>query len=144
MGGQLFFLDTEQANNIRMHHRANSVLQPLTLETVHNYLESNNPYALVCRHLNEVRTMTARMQGKDLDDFGFEFFDREDGDNRRENIPSSYDVAAIFETTDGVPSSNRSLRVYPKTSNGCHHISYLSPHLDPLAYPLLWSNGEHG
>lgn len=78
MGGQLFFLDTEQANNIRMHHRANSVLQPLTLKTVHNYLESNNPYALVCSHLNEVRTITARMQGKDLDDFGFEFFDRED------------------------------------------------------------------
>lgn len=30
-----------------------------------------------------------------------------------------------------------------KTSKSCNHISYLSPHLDPLAYPLLWSNGEH-
>ncbi|XP_053200752.1 uncharacterized protein LOC128385852 [Panonychus citri] len=144
MGGQLFFLDTEQANAIRMQHPANSTLQPLILETIHSYLANHNPYALRYRHLNEVRINFARMQGKNLDDFGFEFFNREYGDLRTENIPSSFDIAAVFETTDGTPPNNRSLRVYPKSTNGCNHVPYLSPHLDPMAYPLLWPHGESG
>ena len=63
-------------------------------------------------------------------------------DCRRYNEPS-HDEVAIFIGDDGSPPENQDIVVYPRDGDP-QHISYLSCHLDPMCYPLLFPRGDPG
>ncbi|KAF2356072.1 Helitron helicase-like domain [Trinorchestia longiramus] len=64
-------------------------------------------------------------------------------DRRKYNNPTGNEVAAIFVGDDGAPPMYRDIVVYPIGLQR-HRIAYISCHLDPMVYPLLFPNGEPG
>lgn len=64
-------------------------------------------------------------------------------DQRRYNTPQVSDVAAIFVTADGVPPGDRNMITFSRTHQ-VSEVSVLNSALDPLAYPILFPNGEPG
>ena len=64
-------------------------------------------------------------------------------DQRRYNLPSSDEVAAVFVGEDGMPPDKRDITVYPK-DKPLQHISYLSSNIDPMIYPVLFPRGDLG
>ena len=64
-------------------------------------------------------------------------------DPRRYNDPTAHDVAAIFPGDR--PPSKREISVYCRAGDeygDTHDVSYLSEHVDPLTYPLLFPAGD--
>lgn len=64
-------------------------------------------------------------------------------DCRRYNKPTHDEVAAVFLGEDGAPPENMDIVIYPKDS-APRRISYMSCHLDPMCYPLLFPRGDFG
>lgn len=73
----------------------------------------------------------------------FGFIRRNTDDKRRNNLPSSDEIAAVFESVDGTVPKRFDVLVYPKNSP-LRHISHLSSHVDPMVYPNLFPKGESG
>lgn len=69
-----------------------------------------------------------------------------DSDLRRYNNAITTDVAVIFTSRDGEPPLDRQMISFSRNSTGQNlkHVSILSDSLDPLAYPLLFPNGDKG
>lgn len=65
-------------------------------------------------------------------------------DIRRFNDAVQTDVAAIFRNDDGEPPFERNMVIFSKLGNTFRYISVLDSSLDPLAYPLLFPNGDTG
>ena len=75
----------------------------------------------------------------------FQFQTGTTADPRRYNAPSVSEVAAIYDGE--APPTNRGIMVYPQPSAGggfTHRVNFLSDHLDPRAYPLLFPDGQRG
>ena len=67
-------------------------------------------------------------------------------DARMYNNPTNDEVAAIAYLSAMMgqePPSHRDIVVYP-IGEAEHRISYLSCHLNPIIYPILFPNGEPG
>jgi len=65
-------------------------------------------------------------------------------DARRYNLPTTTDVAAVFESPDGgPPSAERHLIIQP-FDGSVRTLSTLSSMSDPLAYPVLFLCGDPG
>ena len=58
------------------------------------------------------------------------------------NRPTVNEIAAAV--TDEDAPAGRHLRVYTRLDNGLQPVSNLSPHVDPMTYPLLFPYGEPG
>lgn len=71
-----------------------------------------------------------------------------DVDIRRFNDATTTDVAVIFSAVDGEPPFERNMVAFPRNNFGnnqnVRHVSVLDSSLDPLAYPLLFPNGDVG
>ena len=67
-------------------------------------------------------------------------------DERRYNLPTSNEVAMVFENFDGEPPFNRDIRIYPRSDqeNLPTRLNLLSCNLDPMVYPLLYPCGYPG
>lgn len=64
-------------------------------------------------------------------------------DCRRYNEPTHNEVAAVFVGQDGAPPVDRDIVVYPR-DKPAERISYLSCHVDPMCYPILFPRGDQG
>jgi len=64
-------------------------------------------------------------------------------DIRRFNKPSADEIAADFSSTEGEPPQNRHVVVHHR-QGGPKLLSVMSPHCDPMVYPLLFPFGEPG
>lgn len=53
------------------------------------------------------------------------------------------EIAAVFQSEDGLPPSNSFLRIYPKSSS-FQQIQSIHPMRDPLVYPLFFPYGDLG
>ena len=109
-------------------------------------LESINPYARQFKNLHEImlrERALAQQQNRMMKEYSLVFFHEPDEDKRRFNNPTVSEVAAIFETSDGAPPTDRSLRIYPCSGN-TKKLDYTSMHLDPMCYPLIWPFGQTG
>ena len=66
-------------------------------------------------------------------------------DMRRYNKPKQYEPAVVFRSHNGTPPTDRDIAVWPRDPNyKTYRISDKCEHVDPLAYPLLFSHGEPG
>ena len=64
-------------------------------------------------------------------------------DKRRYNLPTANEIAVVFVGENGEPPSKRDLVIYPRNENS-RTISFMSPFIDPMFYPILFPNGEFG
>lgn len=65
-------------------------------------------------------------------------------DLRRFNDAVQTDVAVIFSTVDGEPPFEQNMVCFLKVNGIIKNISVVDSLLDPLAYPLLFPNGDTG
>lgn len=65
-------------------------------------------------------------------------------DSRRYNDVTRTDVAVIFSGVDGEPPYDRNTVAFSKNNNQMRIINTYDSSLDPLAYPLLFPNGDFG
>lgn len=137
---QLYFYDVETAVQYRMRERANAecnlgLMRELAVELnrVNSFIRSFKAMSEYCRRPEnlaaEVCMLIKANNNVDL---------------RRYNDAITTDVAAIFKSDDGEPPFERNLIVFSKSSNTVRSISVLDSSLDPLAYPLLFPNGDTG
>ena len=105
-----------------------------------DHITSVNPYAQSFKFMYNIMKMKPEKQ----QDIRMFIFNDKANDARRYNLPTMTDVAAIFESSDGGPSSaDRHLIVEP-FDGPVKTVSTLSGTLDPLAYPLLFPFGDFG
>ena len=64
-------------------------------------------------------------------------------DCRRYNEPTHNEIAAVFVGEDGAPPAERDIVVYPRDSPP-QRMPYISCHVDPMCYPLLFPRGDLG
>ena len=65
-------------------------------------------------------------------------------DRRRYNIPTSKEIAMVFQNFDGEPPFERDFRVYPYPGKENIQLNILSPNLDPMTYPIFYPYGQPG
>ncbi|GBO30408.1 hypothetical protein AVEN_149795-1 [Araneus ventricosus] len=67
---------------------------------------------------------------------------------RRYNAPTASEIAMVFVNSDGEPPFERDILVYPLNPENPQqpfiNISFLSPNLDPMAYPIFFPYGKPG
>lgn len=137
---QCYFYDTETAVNYRMANNqrdSKKCLRSIML-SIANELNQVNPFVKSFKTMHEIcradntRELTMIIKA-----------DR-DLDLRRFNDATSTDVAVIFSTPNGEPPFERNMIKFSKNQRGLNIVSTLDPSLDPLAYPLLFPNGDLG
>lgn len=137
---QLYFYDVETAVQYRMNERSNvscriNLMRELAneLDRVNNFVRSFRAMSTYCQRPEnaaaEVSMLIKVNNNVDL---------------RRYNDAVSTDVAAIFKSDNGEPPFGRNMVIFSKNSNAIRSISVLDSSLDPLAYPLLFPNGDTG
>ncbi|XP_053213883.1 uncharacterized protein LOC128397216 [Panonychus citri] len=146
LGGQVYILDLEEAYNVRSSHQANSGLKRELMNMLHEEFLTINPYARTYKNMSIIQQREeemARLLGSPIKVYGIEFFTDSNDNRGRGNLPNISEIAAVFETDEGTPPNSRNLRVYP-VGEAPRIISHLSPHLDPMAYPIIWPYGQQG
>ncbi|XP_031639257.1 putative uncharacterized protein DDB_G0286901, partial [Contarinia nasturtii] len=135
---QLYFFDTDTANYSRMNNQNNERCLRSVMNKISEELDRVNPYVGSFRKMHEQIVQFPRKE------LSIVMKADRDLDLRRFNEPISTDVAVIFTSTDGEPPYERNMIAFHKVTNEVRKISILEPSLDPLAYPLLFPNGDKG
>lgn len=136
--GQLYIIDTSKATDIRQRRIENSELKREVLLRLAEIL-SENPYAQIYKKASE--EMIVHNNGDH--ELELRFVDNIHMDLRRYNKPTADEIAGVFNSTEGEPPTHRHVVVYHKQS-GPKLLSVMSPHCDPMLYPLLFPYGEPG
>lgn len=137
---QLNFYDVETAVQYRMNEPSNNSCLLNLMHEIAIELDSTNPFVRSFRSLSEYCQRTANNSAE----VTMVITVNKQLDIRRFNDAVQTDVAAIFKNDEGEPPFERNMVVFSKHSNSLQHISVLDPSLDPMAYPLLFPNGETG
>ena len=142
---QLYVVDTAAANEERLGRVGNNACRPNTMADLERMLTEHNPHVRAFRSMAAVleeEERAAAADGRALERVALFFHREPQQDRRRFNDPVGDEVAAVFVGRDGEPPV-RDLAVYPR-GDRLQTISCLSPHADPLVYPLLFPHGELG
>lgn len=135
--GQLYIVDTSTSLNVRTARDENNELKEEILLSLGNIL-SHNPYSNVYKKASTMIDNTQSCQ-----DFSIRFIDNIAMDKRTSSTPSPDEIAGIFDSSEGEPPGYRHVVVNFK-HGGPKLLSVLSPHCDPMIYPLLFPYGESG
>ncbi|UYV67116.1 hypothetical protein LAZ67_4003936 [Cordylochernes scorpioides] len=143
---QLYILDSEAANNIRIAASRPLECHPGILTLLDSVLRRVNPYTSAYRQMHQVELAEehrARIENRQMCQVQMLIRQNHCRDLRRYNAPSVSEVAAIFVDQDGHVPSNRDIAVFPH-DRGFVRISPLNPNCDPMTYPLLFPAGDPG
>ncbi|XP_058809674.1 uncharacterized protein LOC131674878 [Phymastichus coffea] len=141
--GQLFFLDQEQALDVR--RTQNPQLNQTTLAMLDEIIRKNNifakSYAMMKQEINDHRL---QMNGENEPELQLLFSLKPGFDRRRFNSQRINEVAAIFSTTaDGeIPESYVTIR--NKHTKELQCVSSMDPNVEPWIYPLFYPYGSRG
>lgn len=138
---QLYFLDPEYATKERLANKYNEGCRPNIVKTIEDCLREINPYAQAYKTMKEVIDSTPTDKITTIEMWIVK--DRTK-DNRRYNLPTCNEVAAIFKEDDGKPPLKRDICVYPCNQKKIERLHVTSPNNDPMSYPLLFPHGEYG
>ncbi|RWS27879.1 uncharacterized protein B4U80_03589 [Leptotrombidium deliense] len=130
---QIYIYDDDETSKFRMN---NSLRETVVIKL--QRIMANNPYALKYRQLNEVYKQT------EVPTVTLNFLTFKGDDMRRYNEPLVNSIAAIITTNDGAIPENVDVKVFPKKDTECDFLSTTSQHSDPMLFPLIFPNGEHG
>uniref|UniRef100_A0A6P7GX72 Uncharacterized protein LOC114344016 n=1 Tax=Diabrotica virgifera virgifera TaxID=50390 RepID=A0A6P7GX72_DIAVI len=154
--GQLYFLDSGRANDIRS---ANTIftaeMSAELIAQLDKFIRKVNPYAGLYCNMKEVhekaRTNAARNNAT-VPEISLVWFDDSGIDRRVYNRPTaSEEIGAIFISGNGEIPKNIELQLYLRpevaenqTDSRLLTISHLSPLADQLNYVLLYPTGGRG
>ena len=105
-------------------------------------LEEVCPYTACYRHMRQVVDGYER-DGVHVPEVSLGFASMDGADVRRYNHPQVFEPAVIFVGADGAPPSHRDIVIWPHEYE-THRIPEYCEHVDPLAYTLLFPNGDPG
>ena len=149
--GQLYFIDSEEATQIRINDQRNEQCDPSLFAELDHMIRSDcgNPYARMYANMKEKcdsESAAAATEGRRAMQVSLRFFKQEKSDLRRFNLPTCKEVAAVFVCSDdGAPPSDYSFVVYDKVSgNQLTKIPCYDQNVDPMTYPLFFPSGETG
>ena len=97
---QLYVVDVEEARNHRMSLSHNDLCIPALMEALDVLLREINPLARACKQMREVvneEREKALQEGRPVEEVSMAFFQDNHKDNRRYNINSSDQIAAVFK-----------------------------------------------
>lgn len=136
---QLYFYDVDTANAHRMRTVSNQNCDPHIMHEISHELNRSNIYV---RSFYSMKQFCDEHNGREVS--MLIHVDPSTMDLRRFNDATTTDVAVIFTTTDGDPPFDRNMVAFQRNGGALKHVSVLDPSLDPLAYPLLFPNGDKG
>ena len=142
---QLYIYDGAEA---LQHRIAGNIFRqaPLLEAVVHivqHTIDRFNPYAHLYKYAyqqEQEAVEQAHQQG--LEQPRIRVIFNEGVNRRRENRPQINEVAAVFVDQDGAPPPRQTV-IYGH-DNRLTQLPTLSPHLDPMVYPLFFPSGEPG
>ena len=138
---QFFVVDSQTASDERMGRKENDkcLADVIGILCPHvSVIRRSNTYAALYKNLTEVEAATGPCE-----DLQLVFKTDAWKDSRRYNEPNSNEASVVFIGTDGMPPKQIDFVVIMRDGN-IKEISHTSPNSDPMASPLLFSNGEIG
>ena len=141
---QLYMFDSTDALKQRQASKLYDVNFSNNIMTAIQAVMDVNPFAASYKNMREVEleeNAQALREGRQPREVKM-YFHETNPLARTRNKPTRDDVAAIFTSDDGAPPK-REYVVMSKT-NSLTILNDLSPIVDPMSYPLLFPNGEHG
>lgn len=144
---QLYVLDTAEAIEQRLNLPENNNCLPNVMHEL-DMIMRENPYTLAFKKLSEVESQHkeyARAQNIPMPRVNMVLRRDRHSDNRRYNLPTSNEVAMVFQNDDGEPPFQRDIRIYPRNDEQPFiNLNILSTNLDPMTYPIFYPKGEPG
>jgi len=137
---QIYFYDTEQAARMRHEAPQNMGCDLTIMRELTNLLLEINPYAQAFKTMGEILRETPQDRQQNVH---MVIYSDRSKDQRRYNLPTANDVAAVFRSDDGCPEGPPQFVVYPKNGVPENLAAHCSG-LDPMAYPLLFPYGDEG
>ncbi|XP_058789586.1 uncharacterized protein LOC131663282 [Phymastichus coffea] len=141
--GQLFFVDQEEALNVRKTQ--NPHLDQETLSMLDKVIRENNIFAQSYEMMKqEINNQRLEMNEAHEPELQLLFSLKPGFDRRRFNFQRTNEVAAIFSTTaDGeIPESYVIIR--NKNTKVLQYVSTMDPNVEPWLYPLFYPYGSRG
>ena len=122
----------------------NENLHKNTEELIQNILNDVSPYAASYKWMAQVEN---EEQLKTIEEkrpvSSITMIVRAGVDRRRCNAPLHKEVGGVFTGEDGAPPAARDIVIYPR-DQPLQRISCTSPHIDPMAHPLIFPKGDFG
>ena len=137
--GQLYILDGHEATSTRLNQHPQC--DENTMTQIQDVLTEHSPYVAAYRHMHQVEQAQAQETHTEPPTVKMAF--KRGNDQRRYNLPTVDEVAAVFVGDDGMPPAQRDFVVYPR-DKPVQNIHYLSANIDPMTYPLLFPRGDLG
>lgn len=137
---QLYFYDVDTAVNYRMREQSNQSCESNLMHDISVQLQEVNPFV---RSFLTMKDHCERTENINKEICMVIKVNRE-LDIRRYNDAIQTDVAVIFTTVDGEPPFERNMVAFSRTNGTVKNVSILDSSVDPLAYPLLFPNGDFG
>ncbi|XP_065322969.1 uncharacterized protein LOC135930111 [Gordionus sp. m RMFG-2023] len=129
----------------QIYHRTSHLYPPNGVSPKYAQLNVLETSQAIENHVEKAEEMKARLENRPISKVNMIFRRDRANDRRRFNIPTIDEVAMIFNNDDGEPPFQRDVKVYPRNDDSNLVIlNILSPNLDPMVYPLLFSYGDHG
>lgn len=143
---QLIVIDTRLATDQRMQHTANQRLDAEVMRSVASALDISHPYYQVYRTAHQMLRAqeAANPASSNLHvALSFRASNPAEYDPRTYRAPTADEIAVLIPEGPDAEADRRDIRLYLR-SGGLRHISELDRAYHPLAYPLLFPNGEPG
>lgn len=142
--GQLYIVDNEIASLSRIENNIECNLD--LFKELDNLMREINIYAKSYKMMHELE----KEQLKRSNEIGYinkdvkMYFTRNSyHDKHRYNKATCNEVAVVFVGEDGEPPVDRDICIYSKFEKPVS-IPFLSKHVDPMTYPLIFPNGKYG
>ncbi|RCN27829.1 hypothetical protein ANCCAN_26434 [Ancylostoma caninum] len=144
---QLFFIDTEEALNLRMQNTANASCDRNLMRKIDEVMRNISPYYEIFKCMREVEEeveRSAALRGETPPKLKLLFDVNANVDRRRYNIPRSNEVAAVFvlNDRDELPSAE-GLAIHQR-GRQLQRISKFEKRAESMLYPLYFPTGHGG
>ena len=128
---QLYILDTQQASRQRSGFIENDETDPVLMLELSTLIAEINPYARAFKTMIEIEE---QLQNQGVQNPPASMILQHDNrmDRRRYNMPTTSEIAVVFEDDDGAPPSNRDFRIYFRMENRTQPNGILNSDLNPM------------
>lgn len=151
---ELYFLESGEANRVRMNQNHQGQLNETVLTDLDTMLRRTNPFAMAFSNMRAVWLEEQRIANANPlvqpRRVTMHLVADPNSDPRRYNLPPTQvnEVSVVFAGNNGQPPRNLDLVVFDSNPVNPEHrmqtLSYGSQHADPMLYPLLFPHGELG
>ncbi|CAF4947438.1 unnamed protein product [Pieris macdunnoughi] len=142
----LYIIEDEAALNDRLSDSRNNMCRSNIMRSLQTMLNEFNPFIKIYKKVAAIlaeEELKAASENRPKYSVSVQFYKHKSLDLRRYNTPSNNEVAAIFVGENGELPLNIDFSVQ-EYSQHLTTLKSTSPNIDPLAFPLLFPNGELG